>query len=713
MVLHALVLFGTMQPAASVTLDFEVGRAEKAIAALSKVSGVQMRVLEPVASEILFVKVKDLPLDAVMTSIARSTASSWEKKEDGSYELSRQPSRIAQENEKEVLRRLALLNKWRAKLLKGLELRYEPVALANAMGERHKLVTEGRHEDLKPIDPIHRALARCLQGMDLKPLAAADPQTCLVYTFRPNAMQRALPSGAGAAIERLQPEQAIWDRSLRLMPLHEGEDGDGNNRFEDGYSGDSWRRRAHHEAPVSAVLELSCQFEDTYYVHLKLLAPNGEAVADLENHDVSTFDGPPADKWNELERVPLEPSKETAAYIARSGSTGARAKTLNGVLRPFIDDPVNNDPLWLGNQELLSALAERHGKSLIACLPDEAGLYITDEIDAAGYIERNELTPTETDNLLELRPRNFARHWLNRSDRRAMAAFALKFREAGSCDVFDYSRLLAGMKGYRGYGIGTSFPLLVNPEWLPDYAYFALPYQRAYREILLGLSPEQLARLKKGETIPYRELTPLQRSLSSRAIFGVQRDESEGQAPNILAELSTTFELPNGLPAVGGLRVSFGEDDIACLHNGLDGEEDEFYRCNLSERQRNEDSGGIDWNGPPPRLPPGGMVNSTVTLHKQKRIDLKFDLTPGHSVFGRFTEPVGKATGPRMSIGKLSATLRKQLSPIFKSLDRIGQVGRDGSPPPRSSHDRNRRQATHSTSRVSACAIVRHHYPGG
>lgn len=698
MVFHAFALMAAMQMEASVTLDFEVGRAEKAIAALSKASGVPMRVFEPVASEVVFMKVKDLPLDAVMASIARSTASSWERKEDGFYELSRQPGRIAQENEKEVLRRLALLNKWRAKLLKGLEFRYEPAGLANIMRERQKVEAanqgsgsenepwdriQDRYAELLTLDPIHRTLARCIQGMDLRPLAAADPQTCLVYTFRPNAMQRALPFGAGAAIDNLQPEQAIWGRSLRLMPLREDEDADETRRFEEGPSADPWRRVAEYETPpVSVVLELSCQFEDTYYVHLTLFGANGETVANFQDTEVSTFDGPPADKWNDLETVPLKPSKETAAYIARCGTTGAKAKTLNQVLQRFLDDPVNNDPLWLGNQEQLSALADRHGKSVIACLPDDAGLYITDDINAAGYVEKGEMIPTETDKLLELRPRNFALHWLNRTDRRAMAEFTKQFRNDGNCDIFDYSRLVAGAKGYRDYGLGTSFPVIINPDWRPDCAYFGLPYQRAYREILLGLSSEQTTRLKKGETIPYRDLTSLQRSLASKAIFGVQRDESEGQAPNLLADLSTTFELPNGIPAVGGLSASFGEDDIASFHNGVDGGEDEFYSTNLSERQRVEDSGGIDWSGPPPSLPPGGMSNAMVTLHKQKRIVLKFNLTPGHSVFGRFMEPPGKATGPRTPISKLSATLREELAPIIKSLDGIGRFGRRDPPPP-------------------------------
>ncbi|MBI5706858.1 MAG: hypothetical protein HZC36_07695 [Armatimonadetes bacterium] len=695
----------------AVTFSFEVGRAEMAVAALAKETGLPMKTAGPVGTETVFLKVDGLSVQAVMDSLARTTAAEWSKKDDGTYVLARTQAIIRRETLRETDRRLTLLNSWRAKLVNCLRVPFDERTLLGIVKERAALEdnnedqnrteeqqqrTWDRIQELDRCDPVYRVLARCLQGLDLRPVATLPSQACLVYALHPNAVQKQLPPSAVDALRLLQPEQVAWGKALKTKPLKEGEDAD--SRFWTdhtirffasngpgsvfGARSDPWARTLPFEGnPTEVLLTVSGYSEDSFRFSVQVFGSKDQLIMSFDCDGASTFDKKEAlFGAKELEFPTPAPSPETRALWARMKGSGESVKGAIKVLQRFLDDPERNEPLWLGNQEMLSTLADFNKRSVIACLPDDTRFDFDEALDLHDYFRSTDLRIAETDKLIELAPRRFASHWAHRASRAAMASCAMSYRTQGRIDLLTYVALVAPLGDSADRSFPGLFVQLIDPDYRSSYASFELPFQSNFVGLLSTLSSEQLGLLKGGQTIPYASLTPNQKELASRIVFGVRVNvEIEGSARRGLFQESPTEELPNGLLQGAGLSAEFGEDTIAVFHNPLDPRFDEFYSTNLKNTR-----GPMMWSGPPPRVPEGGMANATVTLHPQNFITLKCALSPGHFVVGHFAEPRRKATQAPVPINQLPDEVQKKLEATVKFLDGMGaRWGGEHKPPPR------------------------------
>lgn len=724
MIISALLLAASLRMAEPISISFEVGRAEKAVAALSAASGVPMKAVGPAANEVVFLKVDNMPLGDIMTSLSHATGASWEKQSDGSYQLNRTSQRIAQEREKEVNLRFKRLSAWRTNLLKCLQIGYDLPNLTKIVQERFKLddrrsqddVSDAdsqkawaRIQELIPADPTFRALARCVDGMDLGVLARMDDGDTMTFATDPNPIQHALPASSSRAAESLQAEQLVWGKALKTKPLsNDEEEGDGERFFTDRViksleeSGDVddifsaraelWDRTLPYKRKPEFVLLSVNRWGDRYTMDLKLLTREGKLVMDSQSEATSpeeTESGSSQEQKEDPNPPKPKASEETRALQDRYRGAGDKVKPAIEKLGRFFDDPTDNDPVWIQNQETLVAIAENRKKNVIACLPDEAGatfdaifgggVNVEESFDVDQYVEYGDMAKTETDKLIELRPANFLEHWTKQIDRAAIASCVSQYRRQGYIDLLSLVRMERGKQAH----FCPEFVELVDPTFRPQCRFFEMPSWPAYTALLGDLKPEQIGRLKKGETIPYRELSPYERHLVAQILYGERVNvEEEGDYPNDLSGISPTFELPNGIDDGGGLSAEFKEATVAVLHNGIDGDLDEFEEINLSE----EPPAFWGGSGASPRLPPGGAAQAMVTIHQQRVVKLKLALTPGHFLVGRFAEPLGKAKDKPVLFGKLPEDLRKKLKERsqflqFSDLGRGG--GSNGEPPPR------------------------------
>jgi len=700
MILSILLCALALQPSKQVSVSVEAGRADKAVAALSRASGIALRTDKAVAAEVVFVKVDHLPLKEVMSSLARVTGAEWRTEDDGSYLLTRTKARIAKETKREENRKLASLEAWRKDLLKCLNVAYESKNLKRLVKEKSRLgalnqagriISPPQHpvwkriQDLERADPTYRALARSVKDLDLRPAAALPPQACVVFATKPNRAQLALGPGATVAMRKLQPEQTAWGNALKTKPLAKGEDPkvrfstDNTIQFfkearDKDYFGartDPWSRTLPYEnKPASIVLTIACYSEDAYEMELAILDAKGDAVLEFECGDISTYPSTQVDKVStDGKSTPkLKPSAEFLALHTRMETSGEKAKPAIKTLMRFFVDPVENEPLWIGNQQMLTALAKGKRKSVIACLTDEAMAMFEDSLNLSGYAESREMIATESAKCIELRPERFIKHWNQRADRTLMASCARAYLKNGKIDLLTAAKFVANAGDNVDRARLGCFIQLIDPDYRSSYASFEFPFQNAFVSLLASLSDEQLARIKNGETIAYRDLTAAQLSLVSRIVYGVRANvTTDGQVPGGLADVSPTFELPDGVLTGAGLSGSVGEDQFAVFHNGR-GASDDFFRVNLNH----PDPPGF-WSGPPPFLPAGGMSATMVTLHMQSYITLKCALAPGHFVVGHCAEPLGKAAGPPVLIGKLPKEIQDRLAPTVKFLGSFGQ----------------------------------------
>jgi hypothetical protein len=706
------LLIALQQASAPVSLDFAVGRADKAVLALSKEAGVPMKASGSVASEIVFLQVNKLPVSEVMASLARVTCSAWSKDQDGSYVLFRSQAKTAEEVGKEFDRRLAALESWREKVEASFETPYTAENLAGLVQERARLESVEYAEktsredsnamwrlkdELDYYDPAGRALARCVAGIDLSTLASLEPWDRAVFVLHPNSMQLPLSESGVEAMQDLQQEQQVWGPVLKTKPLASNETAD--HQFESDFDAqffgtDSdfgvrvqpWQRTIPYKrAPTNVILTAFCEPEGTYRFELKMFDGQGRLALDFE---ANTY-GPEVDSRPKGSAAHLEnpePSELTKAFWEMPLANGNKSKILNDKLKDWFDDPLGHDYLWFGNQELLSALAKERGKSVIACLPDNKRFDFEDreKLDLPEYIKNESPTGTTLDEhgeVIEIRPASFAYHWMDRANRQAIKECLDGYRKLGHFTILGFAKLVAqcGYEGDTSFGCDFTKMIALHFGWRSKV--FELPSQLALIRLLASLDNNQVERLRRGETIPYGELSPEQQKLSSQVVFGQDYTNSyEGAAPKEVEQYGPTFELPQGLLPAQGIRAVFSEEKFAVFHNNTDfGRNIDFYSENLSEPDHGE-----DWNGPGPLVPRGGMKLATVSFCTRQQITLKCGLTEGHWKLGKFAEPLGPETSKPVYLNQLPQEMQDRLKNVVQFLD--GMRGHrwlpNGPPPP-------------------------------
>lgn len=679
-----------------ISFDFEVGPASRAAEALGKASGLKMRAEGNVATEVVFVKVDKQPLQNVMASLARVTCADWEKKPDGAYVLSRSQSRVASEVAKSTEGRLAKLTKARASWVDSLKMSYDPKNLRAMVKQRFdvdgkRAGTNGGPEDskyylqsrtLERIDPLCRAFARCIRGLDLRPVAGLGYGDTVVFSTDPFPSQRALPATAMDAVRLLQSEQLAWGPALATQPLREGEDREmqfsrdhgikffGSEDFPSGH--ESWERTVPYKmTPAVALLRFTRWYGDRYGITMMLLTSQGKIVLQYspEEFEGEYFDYRRPEPNPKLPKV--EPSAETKAlWSRRAGKDKASAIQ---VLKRFFDDPVNNDPLFMGNQELLSAYSKFRGKSLIACLHDDSRFDLDEELSLTDFLADSGRSISEAGDIIEVGPKDMADHWANRTDRAVVANCIKTLREKGQIDLFMYAKLLASRADVSESFI-SDFAQCIDPSHEAQMRTFETGHPPYFIQLLASLSSDQLARIGRGETIPYQNLSSAQRAIAWRIVqFGFTNAEHEGQAPSNAAYDEPTLELKHGLLQGVGLKGTVSEDELAVFYNDEAPPWNIFMVENLTHPVRLGFS-----SGPGPRFPAGGMANAQIGFHKQKYITLKCGLTEGHYMIARMAEPKGPPKSKPVIYKMLSAEDQVK---VKKFVERRTGSGRSVPPP--------------------------------
>ncbi|CAN5553473.1 hypothetical protein BH11ARM1_BH11ARM1_06890 [soil metagenome] len=674
--------------AKTLTVSVEVERLDLAAAKLSKATGLVIRAEEPAASEIVFLNVKNLPVKAVLDNLATATASTLSRDPlGGGYVFSRSASKTASFVQLEETRKLNRLRAWRARLVKGLSISYGPMPLARTLKERaragREMDSDGSEEHLQNArllyesltfsDPAYRALARCIKDLDLRQVAGLHTQASLVYTAKPLPSQHQLPAESVVAMEKLLPEQLIFGKTLRAVPMEEGETKD--SRFTSDQSATFFkesdggfasrvepfeRTLPYSKRPLSTILTVSCYSEGAYRMDLHMYDSHGAAVMSFDCDNISTSD---------YEYVPTEanppkinPSAETLALWKRAEGSGQSVIPSINELERFFDDPVKNDWLWIGNQESLTALANRSGKSVIACLTDQCVQSWSSELS----MKFEELTRHDSSGVIRLMPKSFTKNWIKRVDRHSMAEF-IRQERAGSPDLLTFVRMTAHCGDSPDRTYGAVFAQLANPDFRQSRGSYELPFQTGFQELAATLSKMQLVRIGRGETIRYSELSPPQLGIARRIVYGIRVNVSvNGESDFEFDEHGATMELPNGILTGTGISGKIGNDRILLFHNDEAPPDDEFYRVNLEK-----DNNGFYWSGPGPRLPKGGIANATYTVNPQQILELRCGLKGTHCVVGRIAAPVGKPLSKAVLFTELPKEIQDNAAVTVKALGQM------------------------------------------
>lgn len=219
----------------------------KALADLSRLSGMEIHASPPVASEPIILRLDDVPIDAALKQIATTFEAQWERKKTGLV-LTR-PEELVRKTQAELDAKAAIVIA--AELAKKTKVIADMPAwdsafanrLANQFGEMMKeLEGEGvwtpqvgeRHAAIRAKLPTSRALARLMGLLDPKALASIRPGERIVFSSDPTPLQLPLPHDLSGVLDPYTAETAVWiEERKRVLPdygktggsFHDGSDG--------------------------------------------------------------------------------------------------------------------------------------------------------------------------------------------------------------------------------------------------------------------------------------------------------------------------------------------------------------------------------------------------------------------------------------------------------------------------------------------------------
>lgn len=442
---------GYVQLTARIDFDFAVGPVSKALPALSKAIGSPLVATGPVANQVVFLRVRQSTVGEVLTSLAEVTGGEWiVKGRDGRTLQASQRARQIEQNLAKA-KTLADLGKWRRRLIAALDIPYESTTLKKLVRERAVALKRladpkckeserarlfDRQEEIYYQDPTYRAVARCLLALDLERVLKMEPEDRLVFTLAPNMVQSKL-NAHPAFMTQLVVEQRTWGQVLRATPKEAAGDNDGKfrtdesirffeqDKYDHEMTGEPWERTLpYRHLPTSAFFVVTRSMEESFQFALELKRADGEVM--VERTVSADFrEGYQAESWLSTDRMagPVPPEVVAMDW----GMFGKPTPSITPLL-PFIDDPVANEPLAIGNQPLLVEVGERKKRSVIACLEDDEFPDVR-RYDIRRFTQRK--TTKITPGLILIRPTSISKTMESRFDRSAVQGTLRRLQKDG------------------------------------------------------------------------------------------------------------------------------------------------------------------------------------------------------------------------------------------------------------------------------------------
>lgn len=701
-VLATLLGFQTARFANPIDFDFEVGATEFAVESLGKTTGIPMRAVGPASKETVFLHVENRPIREVMDELAKAIVAEWSVSSDGYWTLKRTEKQEAEAYAARFAKDVEQAEQWKKSVLKHLDQPFDSKSLDKIVKEYRQLdydseMAQRKDEQLSDPDnarlnnlqnqgPGERLLARCVKDLDVRQIAKAMREGHMVFSTEPNASQLPFPTDIRPALKLAYDEQMTWSDALvrnpaRPLPPKE-DDYDPTEPPEterdpwDRARMQSWERLLpYRQVPTHAVLK----FSDRYCT---LSAWSDDGIPILESFEwgfgvddrlddeykfLLSFDEDatkplevkPSSEWQalyELTKVDRENPEETEFKTPFSKSEARR------ILQPYFDDPIHNDPLKIGNQEILSGLVKKERRSVIACLPDSmlqtriqnrpvSRLLSKDEKDQSNY---KDVQTNISDQWVSITPRYRLSDWNQKMDRNEARIFNQEYRSTGNVSLLTYLRASIG-RNVENAEIQPQY--FLNLQFSKDVAW-SIPQRANFRYLLLSLSDEQLLRLRQGQVIRYSQLTSGQFDLVKPLVLGEHVSMYAFNEPTAnFAAIDPTMEMPKGVVNSGGIALEKVEDEFCGIHQEKDLGKQDVTLLRLDQRKETYMSRAL-------HCFTGGFIQvpetSFLDFRKQNRLTLKCYTAPDRYVSDDFIEAMPEG-GQRYAYSELSPQMIERI----------------------------------------------------
>lgn len=394
-VLALSLLFGSPQDLLEKRVDYETtAKASKQVLTeLTDLTGVALLPSGVTERETLVLTAKDVPLRDLMKRIADVCNAEW-KEEVAGFRLVRPERLVREEQRREREIRLAVsqqvLQELKDQMAKAGP--WNADSAARQVMQWINLVNSGvqdlawrRIRSIADQLPLRRATAEILASFDAKTLAEILPETRVVFSNRPNPMQRQLPTSANRAVQNLLRMQGEYAAALARLEFEEE-----SHRFYDGDLPVSLTKPLKQPAEVLVIVNPAANGRG--FRAESILLDEGGGV--LGRSGMFPLAPRPSAAAPEAKAAQEEPAEIlTLSTLARAFFEAVRrSATLPGEIAAFFTRPEQTDPLSLTPSEALKALAIHKKRNLVASIPDEMfGLY---------YEPPEQLQPSRLEQLL-------------------------------------------------------------------------------------------------------------------------------------------------------------------------------------------------------------------------------------------------------------------------------------------------------------------------
>lgn len=642
----------------------------RALEEISKQAGVRLLASGELEKEPVILVLNGPTTDETMKRIGSTVGAEWKKTGPNEFLLYRSSDLEAKLRKEALEVKAKRIQKGIDRLTTQLLSDEKPFSqrapvLASSMVNGVKLLVQdkpdgGAYESSRQRLPAARALARLVQMIDPKEIAALREEQRVVYSTRPNKLQLPLPEAADQVGVLLQTEQNLFAEGVRAL------------RFDPSSVWEGRLKKA--MAPLSqapARILLICSGGSMPFVRLLAISDTGEALltADGQLTPEST-DEIMAKRQTTLaktardEEIPLSTESRAVAEAYDEGMKSiGNPPPLKPLARKLLLDPVNHDPLSFLPSDAFFELARVRNSNLIAYLPDEAysintllGQDKTFKLDGfLNYLDLFNTDLVEETGWIEAKSRDAIEAWDTRTDRELFGKCLAEGERQGYISIPTAAELAESERCFET-------PPLTQACWTFGIRY--QPYRAGERLILklyAKLSPTQIESLRRGQPIGAGMLDKEQWERLADVVL-THANALEGPGTEVRADLATyihsreiTEVIPDGIPS--DLTFTMKADEAPILFQCIKTDSwDYAFQTTVDElakfvaTQQAGNSADAWHSNPVLWVAPGYARNLTFTFH----------LTPRHRLRGALREALQGEE--HWALDNLPEELRKKLT---------------------------------------------------
>ncbi len=541
-----------------------------------------------IRSEVVFIRSSQEGLSAVKAKLASALNATWVK-EPSSEVLRRLPAQDKELLEQHRTRRLKEVNKAMEAARLSLKEPFDARTLAQGLADLKPAASDDRQGQIR-VSQLERKLfaqgpaARLLKSLLLacKPedLAAIGPYERGVFTIHPTKKQYGFDKARFDAVARqFAKEQSEWVEAAAAVAFPKNSNG--------GTVSDP-RLQTQIAPDAAQAVHLNVVRGDMTGLFLvNLVADDGLATLAQDNVADSArefLDG-------QMTPEPADPNDPVVKYTSKATEDLIKhAQAMFGVggedamspeLQFVLQHPDEVDPQDLVVADTFRAYAAKVNKNVVAWLSDDAFNWLTfmavqrplrAQAGIDGLVRSGTLTKDENGNWLIYRPLDSVTAKAGFTPREAMATLVQTMTRKGSLFLSDYASYAFATHRINRSGLGEVWLMLL------DRSYGSMLDHTDWNGLKLygSLTPEQQRAMEGGAEYRLMTLSPEQRSICERVVYGRElRSESfidNGTTQQLSASIEPTEAFPNGLPDHGTLSAKVKSMPIIYAYGkGTDG----------------------------------------------------------------------------------------------------------------------------------------------